>query len=270
MIEPGHSGANLPSDSLGREFALTLARGIAVLEAFGPDQPSLTTAEAAARIGISRGAARRLLLTLTQLGYLHQEGSRFALTDKILSIGHGVLAREGKWQWVTSDVFELAHQLNEPCSIAVLVGLDIEFVVRDQTRRIFSMPLNVGDRLPAHCSSAGKVLLAALDHDELNRRLDQGGPLAACTEKSITDPERLRAELHEVRLAGWASAENEMELGTIAIAVPLFGQRHQVLAALVASSHTMRRTMAELRSDFLPAIQHAAERISDKLSAGTR
>lgn len=140
-----------------REYALTLARGLAVLECFSPAQPTVNTAEAALAVGISRSAARRLLVTLVDLGYLAQEGSRFALTDKVASIGGGLLRREGRWSSIAPDVIGLAQSLNEPCSVSVLDGLHIRFVVRDQTRRIFSAPLAVGDLLPANCSAASTL-----------------------------------------------------------------------------------------------------------------
>ena len=249
-----------------KDFALTLARGLAVLECFSPDQVTLTTSEAAAQVGISRAAARRLLLTLVTLGYLDHDGQRYKLTDRILSIGQGVLARDGRWQRVAPDVIELANTVNEPVSISVLDKLDIVFVVRDQKRRIFSARLFVGDRLPAHCSSAGKVLLAALEYKELRRRVDAHGPLRANTERSITQLDALEQELKRIRIEGWASAEDEMELGTISIAMPLFDGDYKVVAALALSSHKMRRSMQELRDSFLPALQNVANRISDKLA----
>ncbi len=253
-----------------KDFALTLARGLGVLEAFSPERPVMTTSEIAKLVGISRAAARRLLLTLVALDYLESDGPHYRITPKIISVGHGSLVIDNKWQRITADVLNLSSRLNEPCSVSVLEGLNIVFVIRDQKRRIFSTRLAVGDKLPAHCSSAGKVLLASLEPDVLSQRLAASGPLPARTKNSITDPDALERELRNVRRSGWARADDEMEIGTISVGVPLFDRGNQVTAALNVSSHKTRRSMDELIDDYLPVIQDAAEQISDNLARGDR
>ena len=253
-----------------KDFALTLARGLGVLEAFSPERPEMTTSEIAKHVGVSRAAARRLLLTLVALGYLENDGPHYRITQKIMSVGRGGLIDNGRWQEFTADVLTLSNRFNEPCAVSILEGLNIVFVIRDQKRRIFSARLAVGDRLPAHCSSAGKVLLASLQPDELGRRLAASGPLLARTPKSITDSAALERELRAVRRNGWARAEDEMEVGTISVAVPVFDRSNDVAAALNVSSHKTRRSMAELIDDYLPVIQNAADQISDKLGGAGR
>src|SRR5262249_25937738 len=145
-----------------RDFAQTLARGLLCLEVLAEKRAPATCSEVAAAMQVSRAAARRILLTLEHLGYVAEDGARYATTPKVLSLGRGVLGEGGLWGRVAPEVVALADRLNEPCSVAVLDGLDILFVCRDATRRIFTSRLGVGDRLPAHCSSSGKMLLAAL------------------------------------------------------------------------------------------------------------
>jgi IclR family pca regulon transcriptional regulator len=242
-------------------YSLTLARGIKVLEMFGLTRKAITTSEAAEFVGISRAAARRLLLTLVSLGYLEQSKSVFSLTDKILSIGQGMLARSNDWLQATALVIELSNRMNEPFSVSVLEGLKIRFVARDQKRRIHTAHLSVGDTLPAYCSAAGKVLLASLPIEDADSIIMEG-PLERRTPHTITDRDKLLAELRQVRLQSWAVAEDEMEMGTIGIAVPIFDRSGKVTAALAVGSHKMRRSIDELKSNFLPVLLDASERLS--------
>ena len=249
----------------GNDYSLTLVRGIQVLEIFSPEVAAITTSETAKIVGISRAAARRLLLTLTTLGYLKQTKSAFQLTDKISTIGQGLLARNDQWMRATAEVIDLSNRMNEPFSIAVLEGLKIRFVARDHKRRIHSAWLKVGDRLPAYCSAAGKVLLASLETNEVDQLIAQEGPLVQRTVHTITGRDNLLEELLQVRLQSWATAEDEMDLGTIGIAVPVFNNEGNVIAALAVGSHKMRRSIDELKRDFLSVLQDSADRISSEL-----
>lgn len=244
------------------DISLTLSRGLKVLEIFSPDIQVITTTEAADHIGISRAAARRLLLTLTELGYLKQEKGAFRLTTKVLSIGQGILVREDRWLQAASLVVEISNRMDEPFSISVLDGLRIRFVARDQKRRIHSARLLVGDTLPAHCSAAGKVLLSALSDGEIARLIEDRGPLEKRTEKTITELPDLLAELRQVRLKSWAVADDEMAIDTIGIAVPIFDDNGGVVASLAVGSHKKRRTVEELKANFLPVMTDLADRIS--------
>ncbi|MCP4385114.1 MAG: helix-turn-helix domain-containing protein [Hyphomicrobiales bacterium] len=248
------------------DFSLTLARGIRVLEIFSPEVTAVTTGEVANIVGISRAAARRLLLTLTSLGYLQQTKSAFQLTDKIAAIGQGALARTDRWMRATADVIELSNRMNEPFSVSVLEGVNIRFVARDQKRRIHSARLLVGDTLPAHCSAAGKVLLASLGSDEVDRLIEAEGPLVQRTSKTMTERQELKEALRQVRLQSWATAEDEMAEGTIGIAAPIFDANGKVIAALAVGSHKMRRSVDELKTDFLPVLLDAADRISAEVT----
>lgn len=247
----------------GNDFSLTLARGLEVLELFGPETPAATTSEVALRLGISRAAARRFLLTLTTLGYLARTKANFSLTEKVLALGQGGLAHQDRWADAVPHVLELANRLNDAVSISVLDGLDIRFVVRDPKRRIFSSRLVAGDRLPAHCSAAGKVLLASLPTERLEGLL-ASSPLQARTPRTITEPRALVHALRQVRIQSWAQAEDEMEMGTISVAVPIFDEANAVVGALALASHKMRRSLDELRAQGLPALLDAAERLSPR------
>lgn len=247
-------------------FSQSLARGMSILEIFSPELKSVTTSEAAEIVNISRSAARRYLLTLSALGYLEQTKSSFMLTEKAASIGQGVLAGQNRWILATSFVIELSNRMNEPVSVSILDGLNIRFVARDQKRRIHAPRLRVGSTLPAHCSAAGKVLLSSLASDEVDRIVKKHGPLTKRTPATITDLNELKSELRSVRLQSWATVEDEWNIGTIGIAVPIFGASEQVVAALAVGSHKERRSVEELKTDFLPVLQHAADQISAQLT----
>lgn len=249
-----------PETIAARDFSQSLARGLAILELFRDNVTYLTPSAVSAKIGMSRAAARRLLLTLQDLGYLEGDGRRFWLTPRILRLGQNLFAVNGLWQMVNHRVVELANMFNEPCAAAVLDGLDIVYVARDSARHIYTSRLAIGDRMPAHCSSLGKVLLAALPPNELDRLL-AGHTLAKRTEKTITDPALLRADLDGVRRRHWAKVEDEMDDGTISVAVPLRGANGSLVAALNVASHRSRCDIATMVETMLPPLQVAAQEI---------
>jgi len=183
-----------------------------------------------------------------------------------MTIGQGILVREDRWLKAAGLVSDVSNRMEEPFSISVLDGLHIRFVTRDLKRRIHSARLMIGDTLPAHCSAAGKVLLSTLAAEELRNLILVRGPLSKRTAKTIIETGELEAELKQVRLKSWAVAEDEMEVGTIGIAVPVFGADGAVVAALAVGSHKKRRSVEELKSDFLPVLLDTADRISTELA----
>lgn len=241
-----------------QDFAQTLARGLACLEFLSNGSAGVT--EVANAMGVHRASARRILLTLESLGYVSEDRGRFATAPKILALGRSIIGSGSIWTAVNPEVIKLADQFNEPCSISVLEGLDILFVARDSTRRIYTARLGVGDRLPAHCSASGKVLLASLSSEELDRRL-KGAKLRPQGPKSITEVGHLKQALKHVRACKFAIAADEMEEGTISIAVPLRERAGQVVAAMSVASHRSRMSPEDLENSVLPLLQQTAERV---------
>ncbi|RYC30198.1 IclR family transcriptional regulator [Lichenibacterium minor] len=251
----------MPEPSIAKpDFSQTLARGLEMLETLSGATGPLSVSQAAERVGISRAASRRLLLTLRELGYVRSDGVRFWLTARVLQLGAGLVRSEGLWSSVAPFVIDLADRLNEPCSISVLDGPDTVFVCRDATRRIFTTRLGVGDRLPANCSASGKTLLACLPASELNRVLALRG-LVARTSASITDPARLRIELGLTHERGYGLAIDEMEDGTLSVAVPLRDRDGRVIAAMSLASHRIRRTPVDLQGPLLDELRLAAQQV---------
>ena len=253
-------GRFAPDSIAARDFSQSLARGLAILELFRDRVNHLTPSSVSAEIGISRAAARRLLLTLQDLGYLQGDGRRFWLTPRILRLGQNLFAVNGLWQMVNHRVIALANAFNEPCAAAVLDGLDIVYVARDSARHIYTSRLAIGDRMPAHCSSLGKILLAAMPPAELDALLTTRS-LQARTERTITEPAVLKAELETVRRNHWAKVEDEMDEGTLSIAVPLRGADGSLVAALNVASHRSRQTIAAMVDTMLGPLQLAAQEI---------
>jgi IclR family pca regulon transcriptional regulator len=230
----------------------------------------MTLSEVARRAGLTRAAARRLLLTLCELGYAETDGRLFSLRPRVLKLGFAYLHAQGIWDLAQPFLVELVERIHESCSIAVLDGRDIVYVARVPTRtRIMSINLGIGSRLPAHATSLGRVLLAALPEAGLDALLAEAAPLPAYTERTVTDPAELARRIAQVRRDGWCILDQELELGLRSIAVPLRGPGGKVLAALNAGLQASRFTLEAMRQQVLPEMLHTAMQISVALGAPT-
>jgi IclR family transcriptional regulator, pca regulon regulatory protein len=252
--------------TLRREFVQGLERGFAVMKAFSADRPRLTVAEVAARTELTRAVARRYLLTLQELGYVVQDHNVFALTPRILDLGFTYLATIDVASVAQPYMERVVHELRESCSVAVLDGHDAVYVARVAAKRIMSINLVVGSRLPAHATSMGKVLLAYLPPSQLDEYF-RTASLPQLTPRTLSSEAALRAALQQARERGWAFADQESEEGVRTVAVPLFDRDMQVHAAMNVSGHASRVSMKELRSRYLPVLQEAAAEISRALGA---
>lgn len=248
------------SDLQKRDFAQTLARGLQCLETLADARGPAGCSQVAAAMGVSRAAARRLLITLEHLGYVTENDGRFATAPKVLSLGRGVLGEGSVWSSIAPEVVALADRFNEPCSVSVLDGLDILFVCRDATRRIFTSRLGVGDRLPAHCSASGKMLLASLPEGVLAERL-KGVTLQRRGPASIISHRELLAAFRKIRAADCALAIDEMEEGTLSIAVPIREKGGRAVAAISLASHKSRMRSKDLNEQVLPELRAAAAKV---------
>lgn len=249
-----------------REFVQGLQRGFTVVKAFSTDARHLTVAEVAARTELTRAVARRYLLTLLEMGYVVQHGGKFTLTPRILDLGFTYLSTIDVPNVALPFMTELAETLRESCSVAVLDGADCVYVARVPAKRIMSINLVVGSRLPAHATSMGKVLLAHLSPAMLEEYF-ASAPLQRLTSRTICDERTLRKTLQQVRERGWAFADQESEDGVRTVAAPLFDVSMQVQAAMNVSGHASRVSMKELRTRYLQLLMEAATNISRGLGA---
>jgi IclR family transcriptional regulator, pca regulon regulatory protein len=250
------------------EYVQSLERGLAVIQAFSRDRPSMTLAEVAREAGLTRATARRLLFTLQHLGYARFDGKRFALTARVLDIGYAYLSSLDLASIAQAEMESLVERTHESCSAAVLDGTEIVYVVRVPTTRIMTISLGLGSRLPAHATSMGRVLLADLPDHQLPAHLDADieGHLPALTDRTITDPAALRAELDRVHRQGWAVVDQELEDGVRSVAAPLRNGRGRAIAAINISGHAGRVTLSTMRDRFLPELLATAERINERLA----
>jgi IclR family pca regulon transcriptional regulator len=244
-----------------KEYMATLAKGLAVLGAFDKQRPSMTLSEAAGAVDLSRATARRILRTLTDLGYVEQSGRHFSLAPGILRLGFAYLATQNWIERATPLMKELSERLHESCSAAILQGSEIVYVARVPTRRIMSVAISVGSRLPAFHSSMGRVQLGFLDDAEIWRRL-MSLRLEPLTPSTITDPQALFDRIRDDHVQGFSIVDEELERGLRSIAVPLVDRAGQCVAALNLSTHSTRTTRNEMREKFLPELRAVAERIS--------
>ena len=244
----------------------SLERGIAVIQVFSRERPALTLSEVARLTGITRATARRILLTLEEVGHVRSNGRLFSLTPRVLTLGWAYLSSLNLWETAQPMMEELTQRTNESCSAATLDLPDVVYVARVPTRRIMTISLGVGTRLPAHCTAMGRVLLADLPDDELDAFLAEA-TLEAHTEHTITDGARLREAIDATREQGWVIVDQELELGLRSVAAPLRVDG-RTLAALNVAVAAPRVALDELRGKILPELLSTAERISAALERG--
>ncbi len=244
-----------------KEFMATLAKGLALLGTFSRERPAMTLSQAALAAGLSRATARRILRTLTELGYVEQSGRQFSLSSGILRLGFAYLATQNWIEHAAPVMRQLSEQFHESCSAAILQGTEIVYVARIPASRIMSVALAVGTRLPAFHTALGRIQLGFLDDAELWRRL-RSFRIEAHTPSTIIDIQALFDRVREDRAQGFSIVDEELERGLRAIAVPIMDRSGQAVAALNLSTHSTRTTRNELRERFLPSLRATAETIS--------
>lgn len=239
------------------DFMTSLARGLAVIRAFGDTRRAQTIAQISQQTGIPRAAVRRCLHTLRQLGYVETELNNFSLRPQVLTLGYSYLSSTPLTIAAQPCLNGLSKALGESSSLAVLEQDQVLYVGRAATTRVMSVSLNAGSRLPAYCTSLGRAMLAHLADAELDAYLARTD-LQPKTVHTITDAQLLREVLVQVRRDGYAINNEELELGLRSIAVPVRGASGRVLAALNAGVQAARLPAERLVEEFLPALRQAA------------
>lgn len=242
------------------DFVRALARGLAVLETFDVQHQQMTLTEVAQRVNMTRGSTRRLLLTLEYLGYVGITEGNYYLRPRVVNLGLGFLSSLPVWSAARSVISEVASDTGESCSVAILEDVEIVYVARVAARRIINDYIAVGTRFPAYAASMGKVLLAALPTTELERRIFHT-PLSQITTKTHTDVNKLRLELRETARRGWATNDEELEVGLCSIAVGIKDPSGHTVAAINVSAPAAR-VSRELLINYLPTLRDASQAIS--------
>ncbi|WP_299051844.1 IclR family transcriptional regulator C-terminal domain-containing protein [uncultured Nocardioides sp.] len=245
----------------GPDFVEALARGLDVLRGLGTAHTSMTLSEVAESTGLARPTARRLLLTLTELGYVRADGGSYALTPRVLDLGTAYVSSLGLWDIARPHLEALVARTGESSSMAQLDGSDIVYVARVAVPKIIALRVEIGTLFPAPQTSQGKVLLAALAPDELERVL--ATPSRAGLPPYIgRSPERLAEELTEVRARGWALADEELAPGVRSAAVGVRDGTGTVRAAMNVTVHAAETSRERLVDEHLPLLVRTAGDVS--------
>jgi IclR family pca regulon transcriptional regulator len=254
------------------DFIEAIARGLDVIRVFGPGQPVMSLAAVAGASGLPRPTARRILLTLEQLGYIRQVGGGsgsvagtvpggFELTPRVLDLGMSYVLSRGLWEIARPHMEELVARTHESSSIAQLDGSDIVYVARVAVPKIVALRVSIGTRFPAMQTSLGKVLLAGLSPAAAE------GVLAEPSRSGITprwqpDAAERAVALREVRARGWALTDGELAAAIRSVAVPLRDGDGTVIAALNVNSHSAETSLEKLTGEYLPLLLATAGAIS--------
>ncbi|WP_448608760.1 IclR family transcriptional regulator domain-containing protein [Geodermatophilus sp. URMC 60] len=245
----------------GPDFVEALARGLDILTGFGADHRTMTLSEAAAAAGLARPTARRLLLTLEELGFVRSAGGTFQLTPKVLTLGTAYVGALNLWDMAEPHLKALVARTGESSSMSQLDGSDITYVARVAVPKLITLRVDIGTRFPAALTSQGKVLLAALEPDRVEAVLAQ--PSRSGLPRSVDPPlEQLQAELEEVRARGWALADEELAPGVRSVAVPVRDRTGSVRAAMNVTVHAAETSTERLVHDHLPLLLQTAADIS--------
>jgi len=242
-------------------FMTSLARGLLVIQAFSRQSLHLSISQLSKRTGLSRASVRRCLHTLSKLGFAgSDDGRNFYLLPRVLALGHSYLSSVPMATLAQPVLERLSQILYESCSIALLDGIDIIYVARANVTRIMAIDLWVGTRLPAFCTSIGRVLLANLPPEEMEALLSRI-EFTRFTDRTLTSVEKLRQVLLSVRRDGYAIADQELEVGLRSMAVPVQNQMGRVVAAINVGAHAQRVSVQDMQTRFLPYLRAAAQEL---------
>jgi IclR family pca regulon transcriptional regulator len=242
-----------------------LAKGLSVIRAFSIDHAALTLSDIARSAGIPAATARRCLLTLEELGYVTRSGRSFLLRPKVLELGAAYLESMNIEHVTRTHLEELARKTSDSAALCVLDGAEIVYIARASVRTLVRLEAHVGSRFPAHATSMGRVLLAGVSPDRL-RLYFETASFQALTERTVTNPARLRQLIDSTRRSGYAVIVDELAYGVIALAVPVFDQQGRVVASLNTSSHSRRIGKTKLVRERLKMLQEVSRQISGDLA----
>jgi IclR family pca regulon transcriptional regulator len=243
-------------------FMASLARGLVVIQAFTPQMPQMTISQLSLRTGLSRAAVRRCLYTLVKLGFAgSDETQRYSLRPKMLTLANTYTASSTLANAAQPILERMSAAHGESFSVATLDGDDIVYIARSSVTRVMSVDLHIGSRLPAFCTSMGRVLLAYLPQDQMENYFARVH-FTQFTPRTITSPEKLRLALRNVRRNGYALCDQEFEVGLRSLAVPVQAPNGRVVATVNLSGHAPRMPMLDMQTRFLAPLRAAATELS--------
>jgi IclR family transcriptional regulator, pca regulon regulatory protein len=264
LNQPGPELSSLEGRPGDPNFVLSLARGLQVIESFEGHTEGRSIGEVAQATGLSRASVRRLLLTLEALGYAESSRRVYRLKTRVLKLGLSYLSSTSVIAAAQPVLDRISEALGESASMSMLDGDRIVYVARSAASRVLSVGLSVGSRLPAYCTSMGRVLLAGLSDSELDHYLRQLKP-KSYTPKTVVDSNQLRKIILQARVQGYALVSEELEAGLRAIAVPVLTRQNRVAAAINVGAHALRIDRKEMIQRCLPILKEGASSLSDLL-----
>jgi len=257
-VQDAKSSASLDQYAGDPNFMTSLARGLLVIQSFSPQTPQMTISQLAAKTGLSRAAVRRCLYTLTKLGFAGiEDGSRYTLRPRMLALANSYSASNSLSTAAQPILERMSAVLRESFSVATLDGDDIVYIARSSVSRVMSDDLHIGSRLPAYCTSMGRVLLAYLPGDQLEQYLARV-TLTPFTARTVTSTDKLRLALRNVRRHGYALVDQEYEVGLRSLAVPVYAPTGRVVATINLSGSAPRMPVYDMQTRFLPHLRNAA------------
>jgi IclR family pca regulon transcriptional regulator len=255
-------------DAPESHFVQGLAKGLQVIQAFNNTSRAMTLTEVASSTGLSRAAARRMLMTLEDLGFAAKRDKRhFVLTPRVLSLGYAYLSSMPLWAFAEPILEVLVRDVQETCSLVMLDDTDVVYVVRIPIHRTLNQGITVGSRVPAHCNSHGRVLLAGLNAAQLGSYFERAS-FERFTDRTIVDPARLADALEQTRQRGYAWASGEMQHHLSGLSVPVLDADNKVIAALNVSITQPDASETAFVKSTLPKLRRAAERLHTSLVIG--
>lgn len=246
-----------PASIVGRSYVESLARGLAVMRAFREQNDRLTLSDVSRITGLSRAAVRRSLLTLEALGYAESSGRYFSLSPQVLTLAQAYLSSSPVPRVAQSFLEKVSEQVGESCSLSILHHDEVIYIARSAKKRIGSLHRDVGTHLPAHCTSMGRVLLAALSDKGLDAFL-KDAQLESYTRYTITDRDELRAVIEKVRRNSCCFVDQELEIDLRTLAIPIQNASGRVIAAMNIAARASQTGRKQLLDEFLPVMREAA------------
>jgi IclR family pca regulon transcriptional regulator len=250
------AAAETPEDEGGRNFVTALARGLSVMRAFADQDSRLTLSDVARIVKLPRASVRRCLITLETLGYVETNGRYFSLSPEVLTLAQAYLSSSPMPRVAQGFLEHVSERLSESCSLSILHNDEAIYVARSTKKRIGSLHRDVGTHLPAHCTSMGRVLIAALPDAERERFLRK--PHVRFTPYTIVEPGALRDALEKIKRNGYSLVDQELEIDLRSIAIPITNAAGRTVAAMNVSARASERSKKELMEKFLPVLRDAA------------
>ena len=243
------------------DFVSSFARGLSVIRCFGQGAEHLTLTEVSVRANLTRATARRLLLTLESIGYVKIEAGAFRLLPKVLELGYSYLNSMPLCDLAQPFMKNIVDKIDESCGLAVLDDTDVVYIARIPPSHVYTIPVQVGMRMPAFINAMGQVLLAEFNDEELDVFFQKAN-LSKLTKYTDTDPSSIRATLRRVKEQGYAMPVDQVYEGRVSLAVPIRNRQGKAIAAMNVSGMLSRVTLERCTEEFLPMLQHAAQQLS--------